>query len=103
MNGGYTMIDCSGIELTTATKQTIAGIYKQVVTAYKADKAVLACNLTFSTGKVTPVAIMINPEPGSTTGYIATASTLQLWIDEDDGVKVVNLAPTGDAKTTKSK
>ena len=103
MNGGYTMIDCSGIELTTATKQTIAGIYKQVVTAYKADKAVLACNLTFSTGKVPPVAIMINPEPGSTTGYIATASTLQLWIDEDDGVTVVNLAPTGDAKTTKSK
>lgn len=94
LNGGYTMIDCSGIELTTATKQTVTGIYAQVVKAFKAGKLVLAYNLTFANGKVTPVSVMINPEPGSTTGYIATASTLQLWIDEDDGVTVVNMTPT---------
>lgn len=103
LTGGYTMIDCSGIELTTATKQTITGIYNQVKKAYKADKQVLAYNLTFANGKVTPVSVMINPEPGSDTGYIATASTLQLWIDNEDGVTVVNMAPANRsaAKSTK--
>lgn len=102
LNGGYTMIDCSGIELTTATKQTVTGIYNQVKKAYKSDKQVLAYNLTFASGKVTPVSVMINPEPGSDTGYIATASTLQLWIDASDGVTVVNMAPAGEAKASRS-
>lgn len=101
--GGYTMIDCSGIELTTADKQTISGIYNKIKKAYKANKQVLACNLTFANGKVTPVSVMINPEPGSTTGYIATASTLQLWIDEDDGVTVVNMAPANRSTSKSSK
>lgn len=102
MNGGYTMIDCAGIELTTGDKQTITGIYNQVKTAYKADKQVIACNLTFAAGKVTPVSVMINPEPGSDTGYIATASTLQLWIGADDGVTVVNMAPTANRSAAKA-
>lgn len=91
--GGYTQIDCSGIELYKSEKQTISGIYNKIKKAYKANKQVLACNLTFASGKVTPVSVMINPEPGSDTGYIATASTLQLWIGADDGVTVVNMAP----------
>lgn len=90
--GGYTQIDCSGIELNKSEKQTISGIYNKVKKAYKANKQVIACNLTFASGHCTPVGILLNPNPG-TTGYVGTASTLQLYIDADDGVTVVNMAP----------
>lgn len=99
--GGYTMIDCTGISLSTDTKQTIAGIYAKVKKAYASGKAVFAQNCTFSSAVVTPIQVMINPDPtpGSKT-YICTASTLQLWVGEDNGVTVQNMAPSNQAKRT---
>ena len=101
--GGYSQIDCSGIDLITADKQTIKGIYAQVKKAAKANKAVLACNMIFSQKPCTPAYVMVNADPAGTTTYVCTASTLQLWVDEDDGVTVVNMAPSNRsaAKTTK--
>ena len=100
--GGYSQIDCSGIDLITAEKQTIAGIYSQVKKAAAANKTVLACNLVFSQKPCTPVSVMINADPAGTTTYVCTAATLQLWVDENDGVTVVNMAPSNrTAKTTK--
>ena len=94
-NGGYIMVDCTGIDLNTDTKQTITGIFDQVDKAFKSGKPVYAINATFNisgTGNMTsPVNVMINSDENG--GYIATASTLQLWIDSDDGVTVVNMAP----------
>lgn len=102
--GGYTMIDCTGISLSTESKQTIAGIYAKVKKAYATGKAVFAQNCTFSSQATTPIQVMINPDPtpGSKT-YICTASTLQLWVGEDNGVTVVNMAPSNNNRTTKSK
>ena len=102
LNGGYTQIDCTGIELNSAEKQTVAGIYKQVETAYKANKQVIACNATFAEAGCTPISVMVNPAPGVADTYVCTAATLQLWIDKENGVTVVNMAPSNrSAKTTK--
>ena len=94
-NGGYIMVDCTGIDLNTATKQTITGIFDQVETAFKSGKPAYAVGATFNingTGNYTsPINVMINSDENG--GYIATASTLQLWVDKDDGVTIVNLAP----------
>ena len=94
-NGGYTMVDCTGIDLNTSTKQTITGIFNRVDTAFKTGKPVYAVNATFNisaTGNTaSPINVMVNSDQNG--GYVATASTLQLWIDSDDGVTVVNLAP----------
>lgn len=92
LNGGYTMIDCSGIELTTATKQTVTGIYAQVVKALKANKLVLAYGLKFGTNPCTPAPVMVNDDPNGDE-IVCTSSVLQLFIGADDGVRVVNLAP----------
>ena len=35
MNGGYIMIDCKGLDLTSREEQTISGLYKDMVTAIK--------------------------------------------------------------------
>lgn len=90
--GGYSQIDCSGIELTTATKQTVTGIYKQVISALKANKPVWACGLTFGTAPCTPAPVMINDDPNGDE-IVCTSSVLQLFVGADDGVRVVNLAP----------
>ena len=90
--GGYSQIDCSGIELTTATKQTVPGIYNQVVKALSANKLTIACGLKFGTNPCTPVPVMINDDPNGDE-IVCTASTLQLFIGADNGVRVVNMAP----------
>ena len=100
--GGYALVDCAGIELTSESKQTVAGIYNKIKKAYEGNKPVYACNLTFSDKRVTPVNIFINPLPGSDTSLVGTASTLQLIVDNADGVTIVNMAPTNrTAKSTK--
>lgn len=95
-NGGYILVDCTGLDLNTDTKQTITGIFTKVATAFKSGKPVYCVNATFNisgTGNtVSPVAVMVNSDENG--GYVATASTLQLWIDSDDGVTIVNMAPS---------
>ena len=102
-NGGYIMVDCTGIDLNTSTKQTVTGIFNRVETAIKSGKPVYAIGATFNingTGNFTsPINVMINSDENG--GYVATASTLQLWVDKDDGVQIVNLAPANNTKTTK--
>ena len=94
-NGGYIMVDCTGLDLNTDTKQTITGIFDQIDNAFKSGKPVYAINATFNisgTGNTTsPVNVMVNSDENG--GYVATASTLQLWVDSDDGVTIVNMAP----------
>lgn len=94
-NGGYVLVDCTGIDLNTSTKQTVTGIFNRVVTAFKTGKPVYCVGATFNisgTGNITtPISVMINSDENG--GYVATASTLQLWIDKNDGIQIVNLAP----------
>lgn len=95
-NGGYILVDCTGLDLNTDSKQTISGIFNKIATAFKSGKPVYCVNATFNisgTGNtVSPVAVMVNSDENG--GYVATASTLQLWIDSDDGVTIVNMAPS---------
>lgn len=94
-NGGYIMVDCTGIDLNTSTKQTITGIFNRVETAFKTGKPIYCVGATFNisgTGNITtPISVMVNSDENG--GYVATSSTLQLWIDKDDGVQIVNMAP----------
>ena len=99
MKGGYLNIDCTGVELTTETVQTVAGIYDRIVSAVKANKPIFAYNCTWENDIMTPIAIMVTPR--SSGNYIATASTLQLEIAPDNTVTVINmLANTRTAKTS---
>lgn len=89
MNGGYVMVDCTGIELTSVVKQTITGIYNQVKRAVATNKPIFAVNCTWEQDVMTPIQVMVTPR--SSGNYIATASTLQLEIDESDGVTIINM------------
>lgn len=91
MIGGYILVDCGGLELTSQTKQTIDGIYERVKIAYDTGKPVYATNVLFDEKPMTPVAVMVNPLPGDEDILVCTASTLQIRVDEDDGVTIVNM------------
>lgn len=91
MNGGYYMIDFSGLDLTGgSTPQTIAGIYNKCINAIGLDMAVYAINASWGDSPVTPIQVFIVPFDGY---VIVTASTLQVIITNEDVITINNLAP----------
>ena len=92
MNGGYVMIDCSGLDLTKGIiEQNIPGIYSKTRKCMDTGKPIYANNCVWGTnGIVTPIAVMAIQFPGY---IIVTASTLQIVITESDVITIVNLVP----------
>ena len=88
-NGGYVMVDCSGLDLIKGnTPQTISGLYKRVQAAMDTGKPIQACNCVWDDKPVTPV----NTFAIQWDGYIiCTASTLQIIITSLDSVTINNL------------
>ena len=87
LKGGYLLIDCKGYNLL-GDPATIDGIYDECVEALHLNKPVFAYNMFWGLAKCTPIAVMLTLDGNDIT---ATASTLQLLIDEDDTVTVNNL------------
>lgn len=90
MNPGYILIDCTGVDLTVSTQQTVAGIYEKVAGAYAAGKPVFAGGMVYGDlGEISPVPLMLNRDGG--TGYFATSSILQVHVETGGKVTVVSL------------
>ncbi len=90
MNPGYTLVDCTGVDLTETEQQTVTGIYEKVALAYAAGKPVFAGNMVYGNlGVITPVPVMVNSD--GTTGYFATSSILQVHVETGDKVTVATL------------
>lgn len=95
MNGGYIMIDCSGLDLLKgSTPQTITGLHARVTEAVKTGKALFANNCIWGSGKpVSPVQVFAIYFADIET-WIVTASTLQIIVPKNDSVTIVNMAPS---------
>ena len=89
MVGGYAMINCEGLLLTSDEAQTIEGIYEIVDEAYKSGKPCWVYNCGYNNGTLSPVPVMILNE--SETEYVATSSILQIRITNDDSCSIVSL------------
>ena len=95
---GYVSVDCTGINLLAGEKQTVTGIFAKSTEAINTGKPIYAINLQYGSGvPMTPVSVMAIYEGGK---YCFSASILQIWVDDEDGVEVVNLAPA--TRSTKS-
>lgn len=86
--GGYAMIDCEGLVLTSQTSQTKTGLYAKVKTALESGKMILAENCVYNTSKSSPIPVMVIDEAGT---LICTNSILQIRIASDDSVTIVSL------------
>lgn len=100
MNGGYTMIDCKGMNLLAQSAQTISGLYAKSLKALATGKPVIVNNCVYGTGvQMTPIPVFAIIEAGT---IIFTASILQIRIASNDSVTIVSLLPTNETKTKKS-
>jgi len=90
MNGGYIMIDCTGLDLIKgSTPQTVNGLYNAVKRAMPINKPMYAINCIWGSGKlVTPIQCMAIDFDDY---IICTASTLQIVVAPDDTVTINNL------------
>ena len=91
--GGYILIDCGGLDLTSESSQTINGLYAQLTDAINSGKPVYAENLYWGDIPCSPMPVMLVQLYEDT--ITATAATLQVSTDDDDAVSILNLAPQG--------
>ena len=100
MKGGYSLIDCGGLDLISESSQSITGLNHRVAKAYKDNKPVYACNCFWGDDYMTPIPVTVNPLPGTPTSYVCTAFTLQIVVAINDSVTITNLVSSG-TKTVK--
>lgn len=94
MKGGYVLVNCGGLDLTSESTQTISGLYNRVKSAFATGKAIIAENIIWGTdGAISPIACFAI-DMGSTYGIYITASTLQIRVSPADVVTIVNMAPS---------
>lgn len=93
--GGYALVDCTGLDLSKSTKQTLTGVYNRIKSGYDSGKLVI---LTHAGVSPMPVYVAL-----SSTNYIASAGPLVITFGSDDGATVVDNTPelSGAKKTTK--
>lgn len=91
MNGGYFLLDCTGLDLTKDTAQSITGCWQKTVDAIAANKPIIAHNCIYGTGvPVSPVTCF--------GWYIASdeivivGATLHIHVKDDDTATVLDVA-----------
>ena len=90
MNGGYILIDCTGLDLIKgSTPQTVNGMYSNVKRAMIINKPMYCVNAIWGSGKpVTPIQCFAI-DFGDV--IIVTSSTLQIIITPEDSITINNL------------
>lgn len=95
MNGGYVMIDATGVDLLAESSKTVAGIYNKFLKALQSGKPILAYGATYDTAGSSPIAVNVIPASNALTVYTGVYS---IAISNADAVAVTNLT----ASSTKS-
>lgn len=93
MNGGYVLLDCGGLILSSEDEQTINGINDRISKAINTGKQILACNCVIAEDapKINPFTVMAIP--GDSVWYLY-ADIFTITVADDDGVTVsINIAP----------
>ena len=90
MRGGYVMIDCTGLDILTASGQTIHGLYKEMKKAYATNKPVMAVNCNWGDEIATPMNVLLLPDVAGTDVMSASFATLRIDVTKQDAVTVTN-------------
>lgn len=98
MNGGYVLIDGSGVDVSKgATEQTVTGFYAELISAKKTGKPVFIGNMLAGAGvSMSPVQGFIKTGEGSAS---FTFSTLQINVTSADVITVTDLTAAASANS----
>lgn len=90
MNGGYILVDCTGLDLSISAAQEIPGIWDKAVEAMKAGKPIVASNCKYGSADVSPVTGF-----GwyiSATEIVIVGATLHVHVKNDNTATVLDVA-----------
>lgn len=90
MNGGYILVDVTGLNLSSDASQEIDGIWDKAVTALKVGKPIVVFGCTYGTAPVSPVTCF-----GWYIGakeIVIVGATLHVHIKDDDTAVVLDVA-----------
>lgn len=92
MNGGYIMVDCKGLDLTSREEQTISGLYNDMVNAIKTGKPLVAYNCVWGSNNDSPMSpIRFFVQNWTDSLVVGTASILNISCTSADKVTVTSL------------
>lgn len=92
MNGGYIMVDCKGLDLTSNEEQTISGLYNDMIKAIDSGKPLVAYNCVWGSNNDSPMTpINFFAQKWSDSLVVGTASTLNISCTSADKVTVISL------------
>lgn len=91
MNSGYYMLDGGGIDLSSASEQTIAGSWNRAVTALATNKPIYAYNTVYGEGNA------LSPVPVfgwylSATAIVLVGATLHITVTNQNKCTVQDVA-----------
>lgn len=90
MNGGYILVDVTGLNLSSSSEQEIAGIWDKAVTALKVQKPIVFHGCTYGLAPVSPVTCF-----GwyiGTDEIVIVGATLHVHIKDNDTAVVLDVA-----------
>lgn len=103
MKGGYYMVDCSGLDLTDATKQEKAGLFEAMKKALKSNKPLIAYGFVWGDNSDSPLSpITFFAQAWTDSLIVGTASTKNITVNSDDEVYVTDLVSGAAKSSTKS-
>lgn len=82
MNGGYTLIDMTGVDLNDLGTKT--GLYNTIKAAVKASKPMVLCGLVNNTQAFSPIVAYGGEE--SSTSVFVSFFPVTLHVDSDDAI-----------------
>lgn len=100
MNGGYFMIDCSGLNVNSGDEQTVIDIFDNITEGLKTEKPIIFVGCVNGTDPVSPFEVKLM---ASDTGYFGNSGVLYFSIDQYNQVTVssaITPADTGEHYST---
>lgn len=99
MNGGYVMLDATGVDLSADAKKTVTGLHAKIKKAIESEKPIVFYGIVNDTAKLAPVFATVEP---SSTSYVVTINATTATVDSSDGVTIASLIPAPtNSKSTK--
>lgn len=93
MNGGYFLADCTGLDLSSSSAQSITGIWEKAKTALASGKPIIAHGCVYGTGfPVSPITCF--GWQLATDEIVIVGATLHIHIKDNDTATVLDVVPT---------
>ena len=92
LKSGYALVDCMGIDMTSAESQTKTGLYKKLKAALDSGKPLIGDGLIWGSNNNTPLSpVHFFAQQWNAHLIVCTSSIYSINVTDEDAVTVVSL------------